>query len=435
MQIYGYDVRYAQPVARAIVRGLERKTVVLNVAKIREDFPILKRRIRGKPLVYLDNATTSQKPRRVMDAIRRYYSVYNSNVHRSVHRLSEEATVEFEQSRERFAGFIGAKTAKEIVFVRNATEALNLVVFSWGRANLKTGDRVLLTEMEHHSNIVPWQMLAKEKGIKLDYVRIDDEGLLNWESFEELTKERPKVLSLAHVSNALGTINPVKRMAQEAHRLGVTVIIDAAQSVPHMPVDVADLECDFMAVSGHKMLAPTGIGMLYGKYDLLDRMEPFMGGGEMIKEVHLQDARWNDPPWKFEAGTPNIEGVIGLGAAVDYLSNLGMRNVRQHEKDITKYALERMEDVRGLVLYGTRDVEKRGAAISFNLGDIHAHDLATILDTQGIATRSGHHCAQPLMERLGVPATSRASFYIYNTRREVDILIGALENARKMFKV
>jgi len=414
---------------------MKEKAAALNVRKIRADFPILKRRIGGKPLVYLDSAATSQKPKSVIDAIRRFYSQYNANVHRSVHRLSEEATIAFEQSREKFAGFIGAKTSKEIVFVRNATEALNVVVLSWARSNLKPGDHVLLTEMEHHSNIVPWQILAKEKGIKLDYIRINNDGTLSWDSFHELMKERPKVVSLAHVSNALGTINPVRQIAKEAHNIGATVIVDAAQSVPHMPVDVSDLECDFMAVSGHKMLAPTGIGMLYGGYDLLDHMEPLMGGGEMIKEVHLQEARWNDPPWKFEAGTPNIEGVIGLGAAVDYLSNLGMENVRLHEKGITKYALERLGDVKGLVLYGTRDIEKRGAAISFNLGDIHAHDLATILDTQGIAIRSGHHCAQPLMERLKVPATSRASFYIYNMKREVDILVRALENARKMFKV
>jgi cysteine desulfurase/selenocysteine lyase len=289
--------------------------------------------------------------------------------------------------------------------------------------------------MEHHSNIVPWQMLAKEKGLRIDYVEIRDDGILNWENFEQLIKESPKVLSLAHVSNALGTINPVRQMGREAHKVGATVIVDAAQSVPHMPVDVADLECDFLAASGHKMLAPTGIGMLYGRQDLLDHMEPLMGGGEMIKEVHLQDARWNDLPWKFEAGTPNIEGVIGLGAAVDYLTKLGMQNVREHEKDITRYAIERLAGVKGLVLYGTREIEKRGAVISFNLGDIHAHDLATVLDTQGIAIRSGQHCAQPLMERLKVPATSRASFYIYNTRREVDILVRALEKARKMFKI
>jgi cysteine desulfurase/selenocysteine lyase len=289
--------------------------------------------------------------------------------------------------------------------------------------------------MEHHSNIVPWQMLAKEKSLRIDYVEIRDDGILNWENFERLIKESPKVLSLAHVSNALGTINPVKQMAREAHKVGATVIVDAAQSVPHMPVDVADLECDFLAASGHKMLAPTGIGMLYGRQDLLDHMEPLMGGGEMIKEVHLQDARWNDLPWKFEAGTPNIEGVIGLGAAVDYLTKLGMQNVREHEKDITRYAIERLAGVKGLVLYGTKEIEKRGAVISFNLGDIHAHDLATVLDTQGIAIRSGQHCAQPLMERLRVPATSRASFYIYNTEREVDILVSALEKARKMFKI
>jgi cysteine desulfurase/selenocysteine lyase len=405
------------------------------VTKIRADFPILRRKIGGKPLVYLDNAATSQKPRAVIDAIDRYYHEYNANVHRGVHRLSEEATVAFEQSREEFARFIGAKAAKEIIFVRNATEALNLVALSWARANLKSRDRILLTEMEHHSNIVPWQMLAKEKGLRIDYVEIRDDGILNWENFEQLIKESPKVLSLAHVSNALGTINPVRQMAREAHKVGATVIVDAAQSVPHMPVDVADLECDFLAASGHKMLAPTGIGMLYGRQDLLDHMEPLMGGGEMIKEVHLQDARWNDLPWKFEAGTPNIEGVIGLGAAVNYLTKLGMQNVREHEKDITRYAIERLADVKGLVLYGTREIEKRGAVISFNLGDIHAHDLATVLDTQGIAIRSGQHCAQPLMERLKVAATSRASFYIYNTRREVDILVRALEKARKMFKV
>jgi cysteine desulfurase/selenocysteine lyase len=409
--------------------------MTLNLTKIRADFPILRRKIGGKPLVYLDNAATSQKPKAVIGAIDRYYREYNANVHRGVHRLSEEATVAFEQSREEFARFIGAKAAKEIIFVRNATEALNLVALSWARANLKSGDRILLTEMEHHSNIVPWQMLAKEKGLRIDYVEIRDDGILNWENFEQLIKESPKVLSLAHVSNALGTINPVRQMAREAHKVGATVIVDAAQSVPHMPVDVADLECDFLAASGHKMLAPTGIGMLYGRQDLLDHMEPLMGGGEMIKEVHLQDARWNDLPWKFEAGTPNIEGVIGLGAAVDYLTKLGMQNVREHEKDITRYAIERLAGVKGLVLYGTREIEKRGAVISFNLGDIHAHDLATVLDTQGIAIRSGQHCAQPLMERLKVPATSRASFYIYNTRREVDILVRALERARKMFKI
>ena len=413
----------------------EGRRMTLNVTKIRTDFPILKRKIAGKPLVYLDNAATSQKPKAVIAAIDRYYREYNANVHRGVHRLSEEATIAFEQSREKFARFIGAKTSKEIVFVRNATEALNLVALTWARANLRSGDRILLTEMEHHSNIVPWQMLAKEKGLRIDYVEIRDDGTLNWENFEQLMKERPKVLSLAHVSNALGTINPVRQMAREAHEIGATVIVDAAQSVPHMPVNVADLECDFLAASGHKMLAPTGIGMLYGRQDLLEHTEPLMGGGEMIKEVHLQEARWNDLPWKFEAGTPNIEGVIGLGAAVDYLTKLGMQNVREHEKDITRYAIERLANVKSLTLYGTREIEKRGAVISFNLGDIHAHDIATILDTQGIAIRSGQHCAEPLMERLKVPATSRASFYIYNTRREADILVRALEKAGKMFKI
>lgn len=413
----------------------DEKGAALDVRKICRDFPILHRKIGRKPLVYLDNAATSQKPKQVIEAVERYYSEYNANVHRGIHRLSEEATVAFEEAREKFAHFVGAGTAKEIIFVRNATEALNLVVFSWARANLKAGDHVLLTELEHHSNIVPWLILAKKKGITIDYVAIDDEGLLSWKSFEEMIDKRPKVLGLAHVSNALGTINPVKQMARAAHDVGALVVLDAAQSVPHMPVNVGDIECDFMAVSGHKMLAPSGIGMLYGRYMLLDQMEPFMGGGEMIKEVHLQEAKWNDLPWKFEAGTPNIEGAIGLGAAVDYLSDLGMQNVRLHEKDITRYALEELASVKGLALYGTKDAEKRGAVISFNLGDIHAHDVATVLDTQGIAIRSGHHCAQPLMERLKVPATSRASFYIYNTKREVDILVKALEKAGKMFGI
>ncbi len=411
------------------------KALPLDVRKIRRDFPVLHRKIGRNPLVYLDSAATSQKPRQVIEAVERYYSEYNANVHRGIHRLSEEATVAFEEAREKYAHFIGARTEKEIIFVRNTTEALNLVVFSWARTNLKAGDHVLLTELEHHSNIVPWLILAKEKGVTIDYVAIDDEGMLSWKSFEEMIGRRPKVLGLAHVSNALGTMNPVKQMARVAHDIGALVVLDAAQSVPHMPVNVGDLECDFMAVSGHKMLAPSGIGMLYGRYTLLDQMGPFMGGGEMIKEVHLQEAKWNDLPWKFEAGTPNIEGGIGLGAAVDYLSGLGMQNVRLHEKEITKYALEQLAGVKGLVLYGTKDVEKRGASISFNLGDIHAHDVATVLDTQGIAIRSGHHCAQPLMERLKVPATSRTSFYIYNTRGEVDILVKALEKAGKMFGI
>jgi len=411
------------------------KATALDVAKIRRDFPILHRKIGRNPLVYLDSAATTQKPKQVIEAVEKYYSEYNANVHRGIHRLSEEATVAFEEARQKFAYFIGARTSKEIVFVRNATEALNLVVLGWARVALKAGDHVLLTEMEHHSNIVPWLMLEKERDITIDYVGIDNEGLLNWKSFEELIEKRPKILGLTHVSNVLGTINPVKQMARAAHRIGAIVVVDAAQSVPHMPVNVEDLECDFAAVSGHKMLAPSGIGMLYGRYALLDQMEPLMGGGEMIKEVHLHEARWNELPWKFEAGTPNIEGAIGLGAAVDYLSNLGMQRIRLHEKNITEYALDQLETVKGMKLYGTRDVEKRGAIISFNLGDIHAHDVATVLDTQGIAIRSGHHCAQPLMEKLDVPATSRASFYIYNTRKEVDILVNALGKAGKMFGI
>ena len=405
----------------------------LDVAKIRRDFPILHRKIGRKPLVYLDSAATAQKPKQVIDAVTQYYSEYNANIHRGIHQLSEEATVAFEEARQKFAHFVGARTAKEIVFVRNATEAMNLVVLCWARMTLKTGDHVLLTEMEHHSNIVPWLILKKERDITIDYVSVNEEGLLDWRSFEEQIEKRPKIVAMTHVSNTLGTINPIKNMTRVAHKIGAIVVIDAAQSVPHMPFNVADLSCDFAAISGHKMLAPSGIGMLYGKYALLDQMEPLMGGGEMIKEVHLHEARWNDLPWKFEAGTPNIEGAIGLGAAVDYLSNLGMQRIRLHEKDITEYALHQLGTVKGMRLYGTRNIEKRGGVVSFNLGDIHAHDVATVLDTQGIAIRSGHHCAQPLMERLDVPATSRASFYIYNTKKEVDILVGALVKAGKMF--
>jgi cysteine desulfurase/selenocysteine lyase len=412
---------------------LVEKLTTINVARIREDFPILKRQVNDKPLVYFDNAATSQKPTAVIDAIDQYYRYYNANIHRGIHKLAEEATLAHEEAREKVGKFINAKQASEIVFTRNATEALNLVAYAWGRANVGKGDKIVLTIMEHHSNIVPWQLLAQEKGAKVDFIKIDENGELRQDEIHELIDDDTKIVCVTHASNVLGTINPIKDIGRVAHRFGALFLVDAAQSVPHMAVDVSDLDCDFAAFSGHKMLGPTGIGVLYGKAEHLEAMPPFLGGGEMIREVHTTGASWKDLPYKFEAGTPNISGAIGLGAAVDYLQGIGMRNVLDHEREITHYALDRMKEVEGLDIYGPMDVNHRVGVVSFNLGDIHPHDLASILDEEGIAIRSGHHCAQPLMEFLKLPATSRASFYIYNTEEEVDVLIEALEKARKIF--
>jgi len=407
--------------------------LTINVARIREDFPILKRQVNEKPLIYFDNAATSQKPNSVIDAIDRYYRGYNANIHRGIHKLAEEATLAYEEARENVGKFINAKRASEIVFTRNATEALNLVAYSWGRANVGKGDRIVLTIMEHHSNIVPWQLLAQEKGATVEFAKINQNGELRLDEVKELIDDSTKIVCVTHASNVLGTINPVKNIARLAHDSGALFLVDAAQSVPHMPVNVQDISCDFAAFSGHKMLGPTGIGMLYGKTEWLEGMPPFLGGGEMIREVHTSGASWKDLPYKFEAGTPNVSGAIGLGAAVDYLRNVGIDNVLDHERDISRYALERMRQVEGLDIYGPMDVDQRVGVIAFNLGDIHPHDLASILDEDGIAIRSGHHCAQPLMEFLQIPAASRASFYIYNTKEEVDVFIEALKRARKIF--
>jgi len=412
---------------------LVEKLASVNVMRIREDFPVLRRTVNGKPLVYFDNAATSQKPKAVIETLNRYYSHYNANIHRGIHKLAEEATLAHEEAREKIAKFINAASAEEIIFVRNATEAVNLVAYSWGRANVRKGDKIVLTIMEHHSNIVPWQLLAQEKGAKIDFIKIDEQGLLRQDEIIELIDERTKIVCVTHASNVLGTVNPVRDIARRAHKFGALCLVDAAQSVPHIPVDVREIDCEFMAISGHKMMGPTGIGVLFGKREILEKMPPFMGGGEMIREVHTTGADWKDLPYKFEAGTPNIAGAIGLGAAVDYLKAVGMRNVLDHEKEITDYALKQLSKIQGLVVYGPRDVSKRVGVISFNLGDIHAHDLASILDEEGVAIRSGHHCAQPLMEFLNVPATSRASFYIYNTKEEVDVFTDALEKARKIF--
>jgi cysteine desulfurase/selenocysteine lyase len=401
---------------------------------IKQDFPIFKRRIYGKPLIYLDNAATTQKPRQVIEAIREFYQNYNANVHRGVYRLSVEATEAFENARAKVARFINAKDS-EIVFTKNATEALNLVAYSWGLCNLKKGDRILLTEMEHHSNIVPWQLVAKHTGAVVDYIPINEDGLLVDEEVDRLLNLEPKIVSITQASNVLGTINDVKEIVEKAHKVGAIAVVDAAQSVPHMRVDVKELGCDFLAFSGHKALGPLGVGVLYGKRDLLKDMNPFLGGGDMISRVWLSGAEWNELPWKFEAGTSSVADVIGLGVAVDYLNSIGMSRVRAHEVRLTEYALKRLSEISDIRIYGPRDLDKRSGVISFNLSGIHPHDLATILDEEGIAIRAGHHCAMPLMTKLGVAATARASFYIYNSESDIDALVEGLYKARRIFKL
>ncbi len=410
---------------------------LLNVKKIRKDFPILKRQLdSGKPLIYLDNAATTQKPLAVINAIHDYYMNYNSNIHRAVHQLAEEATAAYESTRQKVAKFINARSTDEIVFTRNTTEAINLVAYAWGRANIGKGDKIVITEIEHHSNIVPWQILTQEKGAKLEYIGVDDSGYLKMDQYQKhLDSKKVKLVSVSQMSNVLGTITPVNDIIKMSHERGIPVLIDGAQSVPHMPVDVQKMDCDFLAFSAHKMLGPTGVGILYVKREILENMPPFIGGGDMIKEVHKYETRYNDLPYKFEGGTPNIADVIGFAAAIDYLNNIGMDRVRDHEIDITRYALDRIGGVKGVTIYGPPNPMDRGGVVSFNIGDIHPHDLATIMNDHGIAIRSGHHCAQVLMERLDVAATSRASFYIYNTKEEVDALIGALDEARRLFKI
>jgi cysteine desulfurase/selenocysteine lyase len=408
------------------------QTRTLNAQAVRDDFPILDRRINGKPLVYLDSAATSQKPAAVIDVMDDYYRRYNANPHRGVYTISEEATAAYEGARQRVASFINAASPKEVVFTRNTTEAINLVRYSWGRANLKAGDRLLLTEMEHHSNLVPWQLLAAEVGARLEFLQIDDQGLLRLEELDQKL-DGVRLLAIVHQSNTLGTINPIQAIAQAAHRAGAMVLVDGAQSVPHMAVDVQQLGADFYAFSGHKMCGPTGIGVLWARRTLLEAMPPFLAGGDMIKRVRLNEASWNDLPWKFEAGTPSVAEGIGLGAAVDYLNQFGMDRVREHERTLVDYALEKLQEVAGITIYGPRDSSLHGGAISFTLPDVHPHDLATLIDREGIAVRAGHHCTQPLMERLGVPATTRASFYIYNRPDEVDQLVTGIQKAVKVF--
>ncbi len=411
--------------------------VDINISKIRQDFPILKRKVNGnKTLVYLDNAATTQKPLSVINAIYDYYMNYNSNIHRAVHQLAEEATFEYEKTREKVAKFINAHSADEIIFTRNATEAINLVSYSWGRTNVNKDDRIVITELEHHSNIVPWQILTQERDAELDYIGIDNNGYLNMEDCNRyLQSDKVKLLSISHMSNVLGTIVPINEIIKMAHQKGIFVLVDGAQSVPHMPIDVQSMDCDFMVFSAHKMLGPTGVGVLYAKKEILNEMKPFIGGGDMIKEVYKHRTIYNDLPYKFEGGTPNIADVIGFGAAIDYLKKIDMHNVREHEIEITSYAIKAIADIKDIILYGPLDTNHRGGVIAFNIGDIHPHDLATIMNDHGIAIRSGHHCAQVLMGRLDIAAASRTSFYIYNTKEEVDKFINALGEARRIFRI
>jgi cysteine desulfurase/selenocysteine lyase len=405
----------------------------LNVEQIRNDFPILEREAReGVRVIYLDSTATSQKPVQVIEAMNDYYRRSNANIHRGVHTLAEEATTLYEGARERIAKFVNAAHSREVIYTRNTTESINLVAYSWARANLKTGDLVVLTEMEHHSNLVPWHMLQMERGIELDFIPVTEDGLLDLDAYKSLLDRRPKLVSFTHMSNVLGTINPAGEIIRMAHEAGAITLVDGAQSVPHLSVDVQALDADFYAFSAHKMCGPTGIGILYGKSALLDAMPPFLGGGDMIKEVKLRSFRANSLPHKFEAGTPAIAEAIGFGAAVDYLTSVGMDKIAAYEHEITEYALDQLEEIPGVKLFGP-SADKKGGVAAFTLDGVHPHDVAQILDRDGIAVRAGHHCAQPLHEKFGIPATSRASFYLYTTKDEVDMLVKGLYKVKEMF--
>lgn len=416
----------------SILAAAGHETGTLDVARVRRDFPILGEMIHGHPLTYLDNAATTQKPRQVIEAIRRFYEEDNSNVHRGVHTLSERATEAYEAARAKIRAFLNARKASEIIFVRGATEGINLVASSFGRSRIHAGDEILLTGMEHHSNIVPWQILGEEKGAVLKIVPVTDRGEIEISEFERLLSPRTKLVGVVHVSNALGTVNPVKEMIEIAHRHGVPVLVDGAQAAPHLPVDVRALDCDFFVFSGHKVYGPTGAGVLYGKEALLDALPPYQGGGDMISSVTFAKTSYNVLPYKFEAGTPNVAGAVGLGAALDYVKAIGLPAIAAHEADLLEYATQTLEQIPGLTIIGT--ARHKAGAISFVLDGIHPHDVGTILDGEGIAIRTGHHCAQPVMERFGLPATARASFALYNTREEIDRLALGLRKVREVFR-
>ena len=406
----------------------------LNVNEIRKDFPILERETRpGVRVTYLDSTATSQKPLQVIEAMNDFYRRSNANIHRGVHTLAEESTSLYEGARERIAKFVNASSAREIIYTRNTTESINLVAYSWARANLKSGDLVVLTEMEHHSNLVPWHMLQAERDIVLEFIPVTENGLLDLEAYKSLLARSPRLVSFTHMSNVLGTINPAAEIIRLAHEVGAMTVVDGAQAVPHLKVDVQALDADFYAFSAHKMCGPTGIGALYGKFALLEAMPPFLGGGDMIKEVKLRSFRVNTLPHKFEAGTPAIAEAVGFGAAVDYLSKIGIEKIAAHEHEIIEYALDRLEEIPGVKVFGP-SADMKGGVAAFTLEGVHPHDVAQILDKDGIAVRAGHHCAQPLHEKFGIPATSRASFYMYNTKQEVDLLVDGIYKVKEMFK-
>ncbi len=407
-------------------------TLPFDVWKIREDFPLLRVKVHGKPLVYLDNAATSQKPESVIEAIRRYYVSENSNVHRGVHALSEQATQDYEAARHKLRRFLNASSEREIIFVRGTTEGINLIAQTYGRKHIGAGDEIVISAMEHHSNIVPWQMLCEEKGARLRVAPINDAGELLLDEFEKLLGPKTRMVSIAHVSNALGTINPVHQIVRMAHRRNIPVLIDGAQAAPHLKINVQDIDCDFYVISGHKMYGPTGIGAVYGKSELLEEMPPYQGGGDMISSVTFEKTLYNVLPYKFEAGTPDIAGAIGLGAAIDYLNQLGIENAAVHEHDLLTYATAALLQIPGIRLIGT--ARQKAGVLSFVLEGVHTHDMGTVLDQEGIAIRTGHHCAQPLMDRFGVPATARASLALYNTREEIDLLVAGIHKVREVFR-
>ncbi|MBI1934822.1 cysteine desulfurase [Candidatus Woesearchaeota archaeon] len=402
-----------------------------EIKNIRKDFPILSRKIRGKQLIYFDSAATSQKPKQVIEAMEDYYKNHNANIHRSIHTLGEEATEAYEKAHEKVADFINAGSYQNIVFTKNTTESLNLLAYSL-TADLKKGDEIVISQMEHHSNLVPWQQLAKQRGLKLEFIKIDEEGKLDEESINESITKKTKIVSIMHVSNVLGTINDIKKIGNIAHENNALMVVDGAQSIPHMPVDVKKIDADFYAFSGHKMLGPTGIGVLYGKRELLENMQPFLYGGEMIREVKFEDTKFNDLPWKFEAGTMNIAEAVGLDAAIDYLKKIGMENIQKKDKELTNYTFEKLKEIKDVKIYGPKE---RGAVVSFNVDEIHAHDVSQILDSEGIAIRAGHHCCMPLMGVLKAHAAARASFYFYNTKDEIDKFANALGKVKKVFRV
>jgi cysteine desulfurase/selenocysteine lyase len=403
-----------------------------DVNAIRQDFPILHQQVNGKPLVYLDSGASSQKPLAVIEGMNQYYREYHANVHRGIYQLSEKASAAYETARKKVGRFINARSWREIIFTRNATESINLVAFTWGQANVKAGDVILTSEMEHHANLVPWQQLAKRTGATVKYIPVSEQGYLDMAAFDELLTPAVKLVAITQMSNVMGTITPIGTIVQKAHAMGALVLLDGAQAVPHMPTNVQAFDCDFLAFSGHKMLGPTGIGVLWARKEILADMPPFMTGGDMISRVTFEGAEWNELPWKFEAGTPAIAEAIGLGIAVDYLTKLGMHNVRRHEIELTSYAFDRLGQVEGIRVYGPPDPTARGGAIAFSLGDIHPHDVAAVLDGEGIAVRAGHHCAMPLHDKLGLTATTRASFYVYNLPAEIDRLAEGLDKVREL---